>query len=169
MGAATTLAICQVWCANLQNGSLVSGVYQGIYGIGGTVGPLIATSIVSRGHHWSTFYFLPLGIVTVSFCLAGWAFWSYEKENHPHGSVSSPPESTPSASNWAKLKKIITNKPTLFGSLFIFAYQGSEVAISGWIISFLVSYRGGDVNKVGYVTAGFWAGITLGMFSLISS
>jgi len=50
--------------------------------------------------------------------------------------------------------------------MFIFAYQGAEVAMSGWIVSFLVSYRGGDLSKVGYVTAGFWGGITLGRFLL---
>ena len=33
-------------------------------------------------------------------------------------------------------------------------------------ISYLINYRGGDPAKVGYVTAGFWAGITLGRFTL---
>jgi fucose permease len=54
----------------------------------------------------------------------------------------------------------------LLGSTFIFAYQGAEVSISGWVISFLINTRGGDPSSVGYVSAGFWAGITLGRFFL---
>ncbi len=41
-------------------------------------------------------------------------------------------------------------------------YQGAEVAISGWVISYLIHYRNGDPSQVGNVTAGFWAGITVG-------
>ncbi|KAE8138376.1 hypothetical protein BDV38DRAFT_282052 [Aspergillus pseudotamarii] len=33
--------------------------------------------------------------------------------------------------------------------------------------SFLISYRGGDSRRVGYVSAGFWAGITLGRFLIV--
>jgi fucose permease len=45
-----------------------------------------------------------------------------------------------------------------------FHEKGAEVAISGWVISFLVQMRAGDPSKVGYVTSGFWAGITIGRF-----
>lgn len=65
------------------------------------------------------------------------------------------------------LKRAIKNRTTLFGALFIFAYQGAEVSISRWVISFLIKYRNGDPGQVGYVTAGFWAGITLGRFLLV--
>jgi fucose permease len=47
----------------------------------------------------------------------------------------------------------------------MFSYQGAEVAISGWVISFLIQFRHRDSSKVGYVTSGFWAGITLGSYS----
>lgn len=136
-----------------------------MYGLGGTVGPLIATALVSRDLHWTSFYFVTLGVAAVALCFAGWAFRGYETEaQYPRdsdGSFSSVP-----MSRWAKLKVIITDRATVLGSCFIFAYQGTEVAISGWVISFLVSYRSGDIHKVGYVTAGFWAGITLGMLTI---
>jgi fucose permease len=45
-------------------------------------------------------------------------------------------------------------------------YQGAEVAISGWVISYLIHYRRGDPSHVGNVTSGFWAGITVGRFVL---
>jgi len=40
------------------------------------------------------------------------------------------------------------------------------VSISGWVISFLIATRKGNPSSVGYVTAGFWGGITLGRFLL---
>jgi fucose permease len=40
------------------------------------------------------------------------------------------------------------------------AYQGGEVAISGWVISYLIQHRDGTPSQVGNVTSGFWAGIT---------
>ncbi|KAL3430534.1 hypothetical protein BDV09DRAFT_178363 [Aspergillus tetrazonus] len=56
---------------------------------------------------------------------------------------------------------------TLLGAHFIFAYQGGEVAVSGCVVSFLISYRHGDPHSVGYVSAGFWAGITPGRILLV--
>lgn len=61
----------------------------------------------------------------------------------------------------------LRSRVVLAGAVFIFAYQGAEVSISGWVISFLLSARpGGDPARVGYVTAGFWAGVTAGRFLL---
>jgi len=94
-----------------------------------------------------------------------WSFWTYEQENSPSSDQEGLTTDTPKG-KWTSFKKIISNKPTLLGALFIFAYQGSEVSISGWVISFLVTYRGGDPTKVGYVTSGFWGGITVGRFAL---
>ncbi|KAL1652214.1 hypothetical protein SLS58_000341 [Diplodia intermedia] len=79
------------------------------------------------------------------------------------------------------LKQALRNRVTIVGALFIFMYQGAEVAIAGWVISFLIDYRGGNPAQVGYVTAGFFrnrvdlidskllspqGGITLGRFAL---
>ena len=63
-------------------------------------------------------------------------------------------------------KNAIQNRTTLLGALFIFVYQGAEVSVSGWIVSFLTSYRHGDLSRVGYVSAGFWGGITVGRLCL---
>ncbi|CAK7270785.1 hypothetical protein SEPCBS119000_004267 [Sporothrix epigloea] len=54
----------------------------------------------------------------------------------------------------------------MLGAMFLFMYQGAEVSIAGWVTSFLLADRGSKEPEVGYVTAGFWAGITLGRFFL---
>ncbi|CAK7211484.1 hypothetical protein SCUCBS95973_001131 [Sporothrix curviconia] len=68
-----------------------------------------------------------------------------------------------------RLKDMFTapsSRIILLGAMFLFMYQGAEVSVAGWVTSFLIADRGGKEPAVGYITAGFWAGITLGRFCL---
>jgi fucose permease len=169
---AMNLTICQVFCANLANNTALVGAYQGSYGIGGICGPLIATTLISRGFPWSRFYIIELGLAALNLLLAPWTFWNYELESDPrlpppaneHVNTATRKQRAHAVTQrkWQSFRTLLSSKPTVLGALFIFAYQGAEVAISGWVIAFLVQFRHGDPSKVGYVTAGFWTGITLG-------
>jgi fucose permease len=170
-GAALNLALNNVFCANLANSTVLLGAAHGSYGIGGTVAPIIATALVSNGVLWSRFFLITISLRVACFFFAGWAFWNYEKEgingynNSLQETQSRTSHSGIEPSKLHLLKRAISNKTTVIGALFIFSYQGAEVSESGWIITYLIN-RGGDPAKVGYVTAGFWAGITLGRFTL---
>ncbi|KAL8947842.1 MAG: hypothetical protein Q9222_005913 [Ikaeria aurantiellina] len=166
LGQAINLALNNTFCANLANYSTTLGLFHGSYGIGGTVGPLMATALVSGGKNWSSFYYISIGVTALNFCMAYWAFRKYETDNPAQTNALLRTPSGRKASKSTLLKQALRNKTTILGSLFIFAYQGAEVSISGWVISFLISYRHGDPSRVGYVTAGFWAGITIGRFTL---
>ncbi|MCJ1482142.1 hypothetical protein MMC06_002304 [Schaereria dolodes] len=182
IGMALNLALNNPFCANLVNSSITLGAFHGSYGIGGTVGPLMATGLVSEGRRWSSFYLITLGVTVLNLFFAFWAFRRFETDlPNPLLSTlerqvscqqvvvsSSGQQDQQCRSNHKSklLKEALRNKTTILGALFIFAYQGAEVSISGWVISFLISYRHGIPAHVGYVTAGFWAGITLGRFLL---
>lgn len=94
---------------------------------------------------------------------SGWAFRNYEREptsilSSSLDKIASRQQATDQSRQKSHpLKRALSNKVTLYGCAFIFAYQGGEVAISGWVITFLEERRGGGAN-VGYVTSGFWAG-----------
>ncbi|KAH7089181.1 major facilitator superfamily domain-containing protein [Paraphoma chrysanthemicola] len=171
-GAAMNLALNNVYCANTHPPSVILGAAHGSYGVGGIVAPIVGTALVSNGILWSRFYFLAVALRLCCIAFAAFAFWSYKEESEPTlltaleitASRQTTVEET--ASKLRDLKVALKSKVTIFGALFIFAYQGAEVAISGWIISYLIKYRDGDPAKVGYVTAGFWGGITLGRFVL---
>jgi fucose permease len=197
LGMATNLTLTQLFLANLANNTPVLGLFHGMYGIGGTVGPLIATSLVSKGLVWSRFYAILLGLAALNAVGLGITFWGYERD-HPEledllpvlsssadisfssaaGAAGEPDRnrnhqrqcaksvSSGIRSRWRTFHTLLSNPPTTLGSIFIFAYQGAEVAISGWVISFLITFRSGDPSRVGYVTSGFWAGITIGRFTL---
>ncbi|KAH8808874.1 major facilitator superfamily transporter [Xylogone sp. PMI_703] len=170
-GMAINLAIANVFVSNLQNGTKMLGFMHGSYGIGGTIGPIIATSIVSVGQPWSRYYIIPLGITFLDTIFVPWAFWHYDTEsnqtllNSATVQISLEPNPT-SSSLLSDMVKVFKLKVVILGALFIFAYQGAEVSISGWVISFLITTREGSSESVGYVTSGFWAGITLGRFLL---
>jgi fucose permease len=172
-----TVALGSLFCGTLQNATFAMGVLHGCYGVGGTVGPLVATALVNAAgeREWSKFYFLTQAL---AICTAGfgcWAFWSYEREQSSMHEASArlrgdTTDAAETASvQAAKLTGMFTalaSRVVLLGAIFIFAYQGAEVSISGWVISFLITTRDGNPANVGYVTAGFWAGITLGRFLL---
>lgn len=145
---------------------------HGCYGIGGIVAPFVATSMVSAGIRWSFFYSIPLALSAVSTAVFFLAFRSYETEDASIQLRTALEQTlsrqTTSEERKSILKRALRNRTTLLGALLIFAYQGAEVAISGWVISFLIDYRNGNPAQVGYVTSGFWGGITLGRFLLVT-
>ena len=167
------LGLNNVFLANLQKPSVVLGIAHGTYGVGGIAGPLVATALVSNGVHWQRFYFIPIAIRLICMVSTGYTFWNFEKENVHHFQNSfeqlASRQSHAGSGEASKLRLIgraLKIKTTLIGALFIFAYQGAEVSESGWFISYLIDYRNGNPAQVGYVTSGFWAGITLGRFIL---
>ncbi|KAG9957755.1 MFS general substrate transporter, partial [Aureobasidium melanogenum] len=168
LGAALNLALNNVFCANLANSTVILGASHGSYGLGGVVGPIVATALVSKGILWSRFYTITLALRVVCFFFTGWAFHNYEKEPSSLKLSNRIPQRAGEIqpTKLQMMKRALHSKVTVFAALFIFSYQGSEVSTSGWVISFLIEARGGDPKKVGYVTAGFWGGITLGRFVL---
>ncbi|KPA40414.1 mfs transporter protein [Fusarium langsethiae] len=53
----------------------------------------------------------------------------------------------------------------LIGGFYLFNC-GAWSAAGGWVVEYLVSHRDGDLEKVGYVPTGFWAGLFLGRLLL---
>lgn len=185
-GFAVNIAIANTFCGRLARGTFVLGCMHGCYGLGGVLGPLVATSIVAAAGapFWTRYYILTMAVFALSIGAAVWAFGGYDEElsqrqQHDHGvdvdadagSSSSPaPAATGSRRRdalWSMAGSLRT-RLVLLGSIFIFCYQGAEVSISGWVISFLIEAREGHPASVGYVTAGFWGGITLGRFLLVA-
>ncbi|RSM19413.1 hypothetical protein CDV31_001838 [Fusarium ambrosium] len=159
------VGIGNLFCGGLRNGTFMLGMLHGTYGIGGTVGPLIATALVTAANAlWTRYYILTCAIGVCTFSLLMWSFWNYEKELSPAARARETAQAGESMMN--SMFMAMKLRVVLLGSIFIFAYQGAEVSISGWVISFLINARDGDPSSVGYVTAGFWAGITLGRFLL---
>lgn len=51
-------------------------------------------------------------------------------------------------------------------SLFLLGYVGVEVALGGWIVTFMIRVRHGGAFDSGMTATGFWLGITVGRIIL---
>ncbi|KAH6673976.1 major facilitator superfamily domain-containing protein [Plectosphaerella plurivora] len=179
-GMSINLAMNNIFCGSLQSATTALGFLHGSYGVGGTIGPIVATAVASTTgpDFWYRYYFLTLGLAIFNLFFGWWALAGFERDNAIFSSASGdgaslqPQMSTatvvPSTSSlFLSMFHALRKRMVLLGALFIFAYQGAEVSISGWVISFLIATRDvGNPEAVGYVTAGFWAGITIGRFAL---
>lgn len=133
-GCAINLALNNVFCANLANSTVILGYAHGSYGVGGILGPVVATTLISNGAIWSRFCTVMVGIRIPCFLSVGWSFWDYE-EGIPRFANSLQQVAsrctTTATGEPDKLRLLgmaLKNCTTLIGALFIFTYQGAEVS-----------------------------------------
>ncbi|KAK9387961.1 major facilitator superfamily domain-containing protein [Lipomyces mesembrius] len=163
LGIGTLDAAWNAFAADLQNVNEVMGLMHGLYGVGATISPLIATAMASSGLRWSYYYFIMFGVGISIVCLNAYAFWGetaakYLKE-HPSG-VNEDGESQ------GRLSEALKNRYTILLAFFLFFYMGAEVGLGSWIVTFMVTERHGEPAKMGAVASGYWAGLTVGRMVL---
>ena len=89
---------------------------------------------------------------------------SAEETSEPLEPGSSEP--TRQAQLGGKYGEIMRLKVVHLMALFIFVYVGVEVTIGGWMVTFVIQRRGGGESS-GYVSSGFFGGLTVGRVALI--
>lgn len=193
LGLAIVLAQVNVFLSQLDKNSKYLAFFHGSYGIGATISPLCATTMVNRGIKWNYTYFIMLGLMMVNLVNCWFAFsgadedlkpWDHDEETKeliPHSAETEDgvglqdwgvhianvvdAERVSAAETKGAMKLALTNRITWLISLFVLCYQGSEVSLGGWIVSYLLDYR--DATKsYGYVLSGFWGGLTFGRLVL---
>lgn len=155
-GLAMCLAQTNVFLANLEKLTLYLSYTHGAYGLGATISPLLGTLIASHGIPWHFVYLINLGQMVISFVLVGLAFQGSEKDLRQFEADSTEDEvSDRSSSSNSTMREAVTNRITWIFAFLILFYQGSEVSISGWCVTYLIDYKGGDINSIGYVALAF--------------
>lgn len=76
------------WVGDMVNANEVLGVLHAFYGLGCTISPLVATSLVTKaGWHWYEYYYLMVGAAALEVALLVGAFWKADarayKVEHP--------------------------------------------------------------------------------------
>ncbi|KAJ5630699.1 uncharacterized protein N7484_010799 [Penicillium longicatenatum] len=158
-GSGIQNAAWNVWIGNMANSNEVLGFFHGFFGVGATVSPLIATSLITKADWmWSSFYYLMTGAATLELVYATTAFWSETGSKYR--------QTHPSSSTQAQGNGALTYKVTWICAIFLFLYGGIEVAIGGWVVLFMTNVRHGSAFASGMTETGFWLGITMGRFIL---
>ncbi|KAG8781615.1 hypothetical protein FRC16_002819 [Serendipita sp. 398] len=167
------------------------GLLHAIYGLGAFAAPLVATQFAQL-ERWSFHFLASLGIAVINTI-----FLVLTVKNQPLEavlrSIGSPPATdahvpssieltdrtnvediaersrpaTPTATDQkSPMAQILSNVTVQVMALFILAYVGVEVTIGGWIVTYLIDVRGGGPSS-GYVSSGFFGGLTLGRIALL--
>ncbi|KAI8211241.1 Bypass of stop codon protein 6 [Colletotrichum sp. SAR 10_76] len=150
------------WIGNMQNSNELLGFLHGAYGLGATVGPLIASAMVARADlEWFNFYYVMTAMTALTFILTSTAFWKatgkVHREKHP---------SSTDGANHTSTVAVIRKPITWLLAFYLLAYVGIEVALGGWIVTFMLRVRHAEPFLAGITTVLFWLGLTLGRLVL---
>lgn len=184
LGSGTKQAAWNSYVGGMQNPNELLGLLHGFYGAGATIMPSVASSLFTkRGWQWYMIYYPLLGLAALDMAFSLCTFAnqggrSYREKNeirpreHPQQPVPSPEQRRNVFSRcFISIKRSQTalclrQKVVFLGSAFLLSYVGSEVAIGGWMVTFLTKTRHGTTFASGIATSGFWAGLTVGRFVL---
>lgn len=140
-------------------GNVLEGSLHAFYALGATISPLIITNMIVQRHvPWYYFYYMMTGLSCVTLLVCSVSFWSkngavYRRE-HPREAGQS------------STKTALKNRVTWLCSAFFLLYVGAEVALGGWIVSFMLHIRNASPYVSGITATGFWAGMTFGRSGL---
>ncbi|KAJ5963202.1 Major facilitator superfamily domain general substrate transporter [Penicillium vulpinum] len=155
-------AAWNAWIGNMANANEVLGVLHGIYGAGAVMSPLVATSMIAKGGlPWYYFYYVMIGCAVIELLLCSVCFWKSTGANFRASNVPSADENKKSGLKDAFFKRPAA-RVTWLCALFLLGYVGVEVALGGWIVTFMIRVRQGSAFASGMTATGFWLGITVG-------
>ncbi|KDR84783.1 hypothetical protein GALMADRAFT_131573 [Galerina marginata CBS 339.88] len=164
------------------------GFAFGLWSFGAVASPLVCQTIVASGVPWSKFYYgsLVLSVVNTTFLALtfkptatefirdrqgatlmvsndGREKWSDEASSPTDVEHKSPTSKTCNlARNEKTLRTALTLPYQWAICIFIILYCGCETTTQGFMVSYLRGTRHVNDDTVGYVTSGFWGGITIG-------
>jgi fucose permease len=157
-------AAWNAWIGAMSNPNEVLGFLHGLYGVGGTIAPLVATTLITKANvPWYYWYYCMIGAAAVELANSAHAFWDCT------GAVFRAANPRTSG-NGSRLKEAILQRPaarvTWLAALFLLGYVGIEVGLGGWIVVFMIRVRDGERFASGMTATGFWLGLTIGRIVL---
>ena len=158
-------AAWNAWIGAMENANEVLGFLHAAYGLGATIAPLVATALITKARtQWYVWYYIMLATAVFELATSLSSFWAATgkvfREQHPRTT----------AEKGNRMKEALLTRPsarvTWLAALFLLGYVGTEVALGGWIVTFMMRVRGGAAFASGMTETGFWLGITVGRLVL---
>ncbi|KAK4239270.1 major facilitator superfamily domain-containing protein [Achaetomium macrosporum] len=145
------------WIGNMQRANELLGFLHGAYGLGATISPLIATAMVTRGGlPWYSFYYVMIGLDGLAWLLLVPAFWrataKVHREAHMHANRG----------KRTTTRAALRSPVTWIVAVILLGYVGAEVALGGWIVTFMLRVRHAERFIAGLTVTFFWLGLTIG-------
>ncbi|KAF5377677.1 hypothetical protein D9615_005185 [Tricholomella constricta] len=158
------------------------GFSYGLWSLGGVLSPIVCQTVISNGVPWPHFYFGSLVLSGINTALLFVTFKPTARENSAEwrevtielSKMVSPPSSPINENGQQHAETPPTAVPRSSSeleliswafSIFAMIYCGSETTTQGFMVTYLLGTRRANPKTVGYVTSGFWGGITIGRFA----
>ncbi|KAG8672719.1 hypothetical protein FPOAC2_06121 [Fusarium poae] len=164
LGNGIGLAAWNSYIGNLARSNELLGFMHASYGLGGTVSPLIATSMITQANlGWYDFYYVLLGMAVLETATLTYSFWpkTAQKYRETVNATGTRTQGTRSALFVRPHARVVW-----LCALFLLGYVGVEVALGGWVVQFMLRVRNADPFDAGMTAVGFWLGITMGRMIL---
>ncbi|KAI0631187.1 MFS general substrate transporter [Trametes polyzona] len=146
------------------NAATKMGILHAIYGAGALSSPLVATQF-SQLTHWSFHYLVSLGIALSNTVLLV-AVFRFKGQDECLAEIGQAPSHDEESQSNNKYKQIFSLRALHLMAFFILIYVGVEVTLGGWIVTYVIQLRGGGPSS-GYISSGFFGGLTLGRVGLL--
>jgi fucose permease len=156
-------AAWNAWIGDMAHANELMGFLHGFYGLGATLSPLIATAMITRGGaKWYQWYYVMIGAALLELLFSVSAFWRATGEvfRAEHPPIAE--EDTSTNKLKSRTATAMKSRITWLVSWFLLIYVGIEVALGGWVVTFMMRVRHGSAFASGLTSTGFWAGVTVG-------
>ncbi|KAI0645078.1 MFS general substrate transporter [Trametes meyenii] len=149
-----------------ENTSTKMSILHAVYGLGAFSAPLIATQFAQM-HYWSFHYLVSLGI-SVSNTILLIAVFRFKDQDSDLAEIGQAPvhDQENEGNGGNQYKQIFRLRTVHLLAFFILIYIGVEVTLGGWIVRFVRDLRGGGASS-GYISSGFFGGLTVGRIGLL--
>ncbi|KAK7034020.1 hypothetical protein VNI00_012451 [Paramarasmius palmivorus] len=152
------------YVANIkENAETKMGLLHAAYGSGALCAPLVATQFAQLDQ-WSFYFLCTLGIGLLASVATSIAF-RFKTQEECLAAIGQFPDEA-EANERASFKHVLAQKRVHLLAIFILIYVGVEVTIGGWIVTYVIRLRNGGPDS-GYISAGFFAGLTFGRVVLL--
>ncbi|KZT62940.1 MFS general substrate transporter [Calocera cornea HHB12733] len=155
-------AQANTFVASLPDADTKMGWLHAWYGMGALVAPLIATQFAQL-QRWSFHYLVSL-IISITNLIVLILVFRFKTQGDLLGITQHHIDDAQIPGN--KYKRMFKLKILHLLAFFALVYVGLEVTIGGWIVTYIIDVRGGSAAS-GYVSSGFFGGLTLGRVLLL--
>ncbi|KAF8306102.1 MFS general substrate transporter [Clavulina sp. PMI_390] len=139
------------------------GFLHATYGMGAFASPLVSTQFSNMPVAWHYYYLTSFGLSIISLGVLLFVIKLKHQDTLLHEIGVHPEEE---AASTPLLRQVMGLKIVHIMALFVLLYSGTEVTIGGWMVTFVQRLRHGG-SSAGYVSSGFFGGLTVGRVALI--
>ncbi|KAK1147809.1 hypothetical protein N8T08_000322 [Aspergillus melleus] len=155
------------WVGSMDNASQLLGILHAFFGLGAVFGPLIISSLVAQaGHPWYFFYYVMSAFSFVELITSLAAFWDMKGELSQYQEPGQPGKAGSSGGTRKAMFQRPFARVTWLCSMFFLVYVGVEVAIGGWVVTFMKEVRNAAEYASSMTATGFWLGLSVGRLVL---